>query len=71
MPSPRKTPPSWQSSVVTATAILHSRSLRRQVMFVGMIIVMVQVFLGAVPLDAFLLDRPVLMLIYWLSCFFL
>ena len=69
MSEPRNSPPSRPSSVATATMILRTRTLRRQVMFIGMLIAMAQVFLGALPLDKYLTERPTLMAIYWLSCF--
>ncbi len=68
MLEPEKTPGKSRPSAVTAKLILHTRALRRQVMFIGMLAAMGQVFLGALPLDKFLTERPTLMAIYWLVC---
>ncbi len=56
--------------VATARTALHSRLRRRQLMFVLMLAIMVQVFLGAVVIDGYLMRRGngTIFAAYWVFC---
>lgn len=51
-----------------AGLVLRDRQMRRQVMFYGMLGVVVQIAVGIAFFEAYLMERPVLFGLYWLSC---
>lgn len=51
-----------------ATLLLRDRQLRRQVMFYGMVGLVVQIAAGIAFFEAYLTERPLLFGLYWLSC---
>ena len=48
--------------------ILYDRSVRRQAMFRIILAAVAMLFLGATLLSGWLMDRPVVFILYWLAC---
>ena len=51
-----------------AALVLRDRQMRRQVMFYGMVGVVVQIAAGIAFFEDYLMERPALFALYWLSC---
>lgn len=54
--------------IAVAKGILGDTRARRSVLFVIVLADLLIVFLGAVPLNAWLLERPLVFIAYWLVC---
>jgi hypothetical protein len=58
-----------RTCLALAAALLHTRELRRQLMFYATLAAMLQLFAGLYFFDSFLTRRPLLFATYWAACF--
>ena len=54
-----------------SAGILFDRHARRRAMFAVVLAAAAMLFVGAVVLDAFLMARPILFLLFWTACAFI
>lgn len=55
--------------LATGWILIRHRPYRRNLLFITTIVTLILVFAGAIPLGAYLMERPLSFTLYWLGCF--
>ena len=54
--------------LATGWILIRHRPYRRNLLFVSTIVTLILVFVGAIPLGPFLMERPLGFTLFWLAC---
>ncbi len=55
--------------LATGWILIRHRPYRRNLLFISTIVALVLVFVGAIPLGPYLMERPLGFALFWLGCF--
>ncbi len=57
--------------LATGWILIRHRPYRRNLLFISTIVALILVFVGALPMGPFLMERPLGFALFWLGCFLL